>query len=265
MIIRMPGGGIGDEVSTTPVVRELRRRMPRERFTLEGFRRREIYENNPHLVGGEQESGQVLAFEHGGPHMDAGSLPRKYALQAGFQLVDDTPEVFLWSHERVDTFGMTSWARTIAIDTWSRDSSRRWPFPRFQAVADALRADRWLVVEVGHHHGSELRGATSFLRKLSIRRTAAVMSRCTVYLGNDSGLFHLAAAVGTPQVVLFGLVSARYRAYWNTTGLGTVNRCQGCGANCSRGTPEGPACLSEIPAERVLEAVRLTARRFGRV
>lgn len=264
MIIRLPSGGIGDEISVTPLLRELRRRMPRERFTLENFKRLELFENNPHLAGGDQEVGQVLQLDNGGPHMDAGSIPRKYALQAGIHLVDDTPEIFLWGHERRETFGLDSWARTIAVDTWSRDSSRRWPFPRYQEAVDALRGEGWRVLEVGHHNGPELRGARSFLRKLSLRKTAAVISRSTLYLGNDSGLFHLAAAVGTPQVVMFGLVAARYRAYWNTTGLGTWNRCQGCGADCGRATPAGPACLAEIPMERVLEAVHVAARRFRR-
>jgi ADP-heptose:LPS heptosyltransferase len=248
----------------TPTVRELRRRMPRERFTLEGFKRLELWENNPHLAGGSEDVGQVLQLDNGGPHMDAGTIPRKYALQAGIHLVDDTPEIFLWGHERRETFGMDGWARTIAVDVWSRDSSRRWPLERYQKTVDALRADGWRVFEVGHHAGAELRADRSFLRKLPLRMSAALISRCTLYLGNDSGLFHVAAAVGTPQVVLFGLVAARYRAYWNTTGLGPWNRCQGCGAACSRATPEGPACLAQIPVERVLEAVRVAARRFRR-
>ncbi|MFZ2447040.1 MAG: glycosyltransferase family 9 protein [Syntrophobacteraceae bacterium] len=39
---------------------------------------------------------------------------------------------------------------------------------------------------------------------LSLVRLAAVLSRCGLYIGSDSGVSHLAAAVGTPTVVIFG-------------------------------------------------------------
>jgi ADP-heptose:LPS heptosyltransferase len=36
---------------------------------------------------------------------------------------------------------------------------------------------------------------------------AAVLERCVLFLGNDSGITHLAAAVGTPTVAVFGAAS----------------------------------------------------------
>ena len=42
------------------------------------------------------------------------------------------------------------------------------------------------------------------VQNLHLRRVAALLSQCELYVGNDSGLMHLAAAVGTPVVILFG-------------------------------------------------------------
>jgi ADP-heptose:LPS heptosyltransferase len=39
---------------------------------------------------------------------------------------------------------------------------------------------------------------------LHLRKVAALLSQCRLYVGNDSGLMHLAAASGTPVVVVFG-------------------------------------------------------------
>ncbi|MBI3534059.1 MAG: glycosyltransferase family 9 protein, partial [Deltaproteobacteria bacterium] len=39
---------------------------------------------------------------------------------------------------------------------------------------------------------------------ISIRSLAAILSQCSLFLGNDSGPRHIAAAVGTPTVTLFG-------------------------------------------------------------
>src|SRR5207247_870661 len=44
----------------------------------------------------------------------------------------------------------------------------------------------------------------SLIGKLSLRETAEVMASAGVVVGNDSGLSHVAAAVGTPTVMLFG-------------------------------------------------------------
>jgi ADP-heptose:LPS heptosyltransferase len=39
---------------------------------------------------------------------------------------------------------------------------------------------------------------------LSLVETAALLERCTLFVGNDSGLSHLAAALGIPTVAVFG-------------------------------------------------------------
>ena len=47
-----------------------------------------------------------------------------------------------------------------------------------------------------------LPGAINAIGLLSLPEVAACMQRCAVYIGNDSGLMHLAAAAGTPTIGL---------------------------------------------------------------
>ncbi len=50
-----------------------------------------------------------------------------------------------------------------------------------------------------------LRPANALLaQNLPLPHLAAVLQRCRLFLGHDSGISHLAAAVGTPCVLLFG-------------------------------------------------------------
>jgi ADP-heptose:LPS heptosyltransferase len=42
------------------------------------------------------------------------------------------------------------------------------------------------------------------LRNLTLAQVAALLRRSALYLGNDSGITHLAAAIGAPTVALFG-------------------------------------------------------------
>jgi ADP-heptose:LPS heptosyltransferase len=263
----MEWGGLGDEVAMTPVLRELHRLSPNDRIFVDGFQRPEILEGNPNVLSGAMDSGRVVSVCHG-LHYNQTSLPRKFAKQLNLELVDDTPEIFLTEGERRLDFGIKNWARTIAIDSYAGKEARRWPLGRFRRLSELLRAASWRVLEVGKHpaspgiDGGTIASDRSFLGKLSIRETAALLARCTLYLGNDSGLFHLAAAVGTPQVVIFGPVPGRNRAYWNTTALGTVERCLGCGEHCAKPGKFGPSCLMEVSPEAVVAAAELAAARF---
>jgi ADP-heptose:LPS heptosyltransferase len=49
-----------------------------------------------------------------------------------------------------------------------------------------------------------LPGAIDLVGSLSLPEAAACLARCTIFIGNDSGLMHLAAAAGAPTLGLFG-------------------------------------------------------------
>ncbi|WP_368419994.1 glycosyltransferase family 9 protein, partial [Rhodovarius sp.] len=53
-----------------------------------------------------------------------------------------------------------------------------------------------------------LPGAVDMVGKLSLPEAAALLSRASLYIGNDSGLMHLAAAAGAPTLGLFGPTNA---------------------------------------------------------
>ncbi len=111
----------------------------------------------------------------------------------------------------------------IAMHCGSSEGSRhtrRWPRENFAAVAQALlQQGNITIVLVGGPdekvYAAELAGmirgrVINAAGLLSLRETAAVISACDLFIGNDSALAHLAAAVGRPVVVLFGLTDARH-------------------------------------------------------
>jgi heptosyltransferase-2 len=86
-------------------------------------------------------------------------------------------------------------------------ATKRWP--HFGALAAAL--DDVVVVgtvdDLRQNDGAPMKFPShvrSFVGKLSLRETAELMAAAGVVVGNDSGLSHVAAAVGTPTVMLFG-------------------------------------------------------------
>jgi len=91
-------------------------------------------------------------------------------------------------------------------------ATKRWPyFPE-------LAAELTNVVVVGtpddltRNDGAPMNfpaHVRSLVGQLSLRETAEVMAAAGVVVGNDSGLSHVAAAVGTPTVMLFGPTSSK--------------------------------------------------------
>ena len=97
----------------------------------------------------------------------------------------------------------------VAVSVGAGSAKRRWPVDRMADVAAALIGDGATVVLVG---GSDARrlvdgarcgafdGAFDLVGRTSIGELGAVLGRCSLLVGNDSGPIHLAAANGTPVV-----------------------------------------------------------------
>jgi ADP-heptose:LPS heptosyltransferase len=269
MRVRPKFNALGDELAMTAVIRELKRQRPQEMIRPE-LHRRELVENNPHVNIGITDEGRFELEVH--MNEDIGNIAQSFAKQLGMDpLVDDTPEVFLTPEEiaRAEEKLQGIPMPVVAIDTRAMWESRKWAQGNFQRVIDELETISF--VEMGSEGGSpSLLNNTRacFVNKCSIRESAAIMSECDLFLGNDSGGFHLAAAVGTPQVVLFGPKKWYARGYWNTTPVYSFEKCApNCESLCGRRRegPEGKTdnwCLGKIKTMAVEDAIFLALKRF---
>ncbi len=103
----------------------------------------------------------------------------------------------------------------VAIHPGSGGAQKNWPTDRWVEVAKGVAADfpeaRLLIVggEADHEKLDFMAAALSGLqplvaRDLPLPQLAAVLERCRLFLGHDSGISHLAAAVGARCLLLFG-------------------------------------------------------------
>ncbi len=107
-------------------------------------------------------------------------------------------------------------------------TARRWAPERFAKLADTLFHDAGgQVALVGGPEEAELHKeiiemmqssvpARSFAGRASIKVTAALLEEVDLFVGNDSALAHLAVAVGTPAVTIYGLTN--HKAWGPYTG-----------------------------------------------
>jgi len=90
----------------------------------------------------------------------------------------------------------------VVIHPFASSPAKRWPLERFREVAGSIAAPvRWCA-------GPEepLEGAVRFG---DLYELACWLSKARLFLGNDSGIAHLAAAVGTPVVAIFLTTDSR--------------------------------------------------------
>ncbi len=103
----------------------------------------------------------------------------------------------------------------VALHPGSGSETKNWSLERWVVVAKSLlsaEADRRLLI-IGGEADAERLGALSVLlpndrvscaQNLSLVELAVCLQNCGLFLGHDSGISHLAAAVGTPCLLLFG-------------------------------------------------------------
>lgn len=161
----------------------------------------------------------------------------------------------------------------IHAGTGEYSPARRWSPQGFAQVAETLRAEYGgTVVLVGGKEEVELAGQVAELMccqllnlagKLNLRELAALLSQCDLFIGNDSGVMHLAAAVGTPLVAIFGPSNHRAWRPYREGGVELVRLdlpCSPClyvGPSVGRrwGCPE-MSCMTGLGPELVLAAAR---------
>lgn len=105
--------------------------------------------------------------------------------------------------------------RVIALHPGAGAPRKRWPAERFAALAARASAAGYEPLLLAGEADAEAlretqaalrgRGVTAALaRDLPVAQLAALVRRCACYVGNDSGVSHLAGLVGVPTVALFG-------------------------------------------------------------
>ena len=93
------------------------------------------------------------------------------------------------------------------IHAGSGSPAKNWPVDRFAALGKRLEASGHRIAWLrGPAEGAPPPGAAAFtqLADLSLKALAATLASSRLFIGNDSGVSHLAAAVGASTFALFG-------------------------------------------------------------
>jgi ADP-heptose:LPS heptosyltransferase len=142
--------------------------------------------------------------------------------------------------------------------------TKRWQLEKFAMLADRLveRYEASIVITWGPGELEEAKKLKLAMDKpafvpppTSLKQLGALFKRCSFLVTNDSGPMHIAAAVGTPVLGIYGPTNPRLQGPYGERHLVVRNEavpCLGCNLTSC---PIGHPCMLELSVDRVLEHV----------
>ena len=143
-------------------------------------------------------------------------------------------------------------------------ATKQWAVENFARVAEFLTERGFAPVAIAAPNEKALletlrTGASVKIATLdlSLPEVTALAEQSQLFVGNDSGIAHIAAAVGTPAVVIFGSSNIAHWRPWNSAPAEVVFEemaCQPChGYFCEKF--DQPECILRVPLTRVIAAI----------
>jgi len=187
--------------------------------------------------------------------------------------IPDVPEISLLvteeqsrrAEEKLQSCGSKPGAVRIAVGAGAAyGSAKCWPPERFAAAINQLLKARGAEVILFGTSGEAAvsaaiqagleQAALDLTGRTEIAALPALLSRCTAFVGNDSGAMHVAAAVGLPVVAVFGPTDPHGTAPV-TPRCSIVQEKPYCSPCFLRRCPTDHRCMTVIAPERVSKGV----------
>ena len=157
----------------------------------------------------------------------------------------------------------------IVINPGAAWPNKRWPAEQFGALASALQARtglRSLVTWGPAEHSladavvHASNGAASAAPPTSVSDLAVLMREAALAVSGDTGPLHIAAAMGTPLVGLYGPTWPERNGPWNTDDV-VLSRAGECVCHHKRQCLRGAPCINDIALADVVSACEIRLRR----
>ena len=259
---------LGDEIMALPIYEGLKTFYPHSRLTV-WCNYPDLLRDNPHVdaVNDETVRPDKYILLQGAPRHAV--RIEHYARKAGIPVPADPPRVRYadWSTSLLDGIAREG-QPLVALCTGASWTTKRWPLERWRELAQRLVDAGCAVVQIGY--GDErIRTVPSLVDQTSPGEAACVLRATSLFISGDTGPMHLARAVGTTTLSLFGPTLARILADEDPDWAIITNGrdCHGCWNLRKDRIREGvcpldiPVCLDPISVDAVFDrAMELLAR-----
>jgi len=172
-----------------------------------------------------------------------------------------------WAGEILEQEGVRKNDKLLALHPGASCPSKIWPYQRFAEAADRLVKNYGfkVVILAGPKDVTLAEGllkqikseAINLAGKTSVSQLASVLKRCRLFISNDSGPVHIAWAVGTPVISIFGRAQEGLSPKrWGPLGLKDIilHKKVGCIECLAHNCVKNFACLEAITVDDVVAA-----------
>jgi len=169
-----------------------------------------------------------------------------------------------WADDKLNEWGINR-KEFLAVCPGSKMQSKLWPEERYILVGKEWhkRTGMPLIIvggpnesDVAEHIVKQWAGYGFSICGASIEQTAALLSKASMYCGNDTGCMHLAAILGIPCVAIFSARESR-KLWYPMNDKHIVLKedmdCEGCHLEKCYTNPS--KCLDKITIDKVLESL----------
>lgn len=178
-----------------------------------------------------------------------------------------------WAEEVLERMGLLDGRPLIGINPGAAYGSAKCWYPdRFGELGRRLTG-KWKasVLVFGRKEEQEMAeriledlggSGINFTGKTRLLQLAALLQRCSLLVTNDTGTMHVATAVGTPVVAIFGPTDPRATGPWGH-GHAVVKRQIACSPCLKRVCPTDHRCMELITVDEVEEVVNKKLKGLG--
>ncbi len=170
-----------------------------------------------------------------------------------------------------EEYELNQYKNILAVSPGTVWNTKRWPVDRFAAVCKNIASEKTSIILIGGKEDEILckevmeiaksKNVFSTAGKLTLLQSAELTRRCKVLISNDSAPMHIAVAVGTPVVAIFGATipefgfapRGQHDIVVETSGL----KCRPCSIHGGKVCPVKTfECMLSITPEIVMNKVK---------
>jgi len=213
-------------------------------------------ENVPHILCRHESAIRLDRLSNDGIRVEPEDM--------SIPLIKFSDELLDWSTEWLRSKSRVGEVPLVAIAPGANKPACIWPAERYVELSNRLSGEGFQVVLVGGKLETQL-GETMAKRipnsinaagQLTVMQTAAIINQTKLFIGNDTGTSHLAAAAGTPIIAVFS--DQNVAGQWEPLGAGNIiiRRSVPCGGcRLTFCNVPGHPCMDNITVDNVWDIV----------
>lgn len=197
------------------------------------------------------------------------NVPQRYASALSKNIQDQSlliPRLYLNSgelreaKEKLTRLGLGE--NIICLHPYATHQAKAWPSEKWKELISLLEQKDFDWVVIGQNHQKLLpSNSRDLTTQTTIRETGAIISNCRALITGDSGPMHLASAVGTPVIGLFGPTSREWGFY--PSGLDDIIieaelQCRPCSLHGKSFGKCMAKCMEDLEPQQLISALDKT-------